>query len=886
VKLSDHLFDSTIQILKSRNDAEGFTYAFVDQYLARPDEVSLRLFDRYHKELWRPLVTAEENLACVILFCNNGYYLTRYGEIYKAIEAYEKAWKIFDNAHLIDFDITEYCLKPLANNYSMLGDYSSAGNIVKHYLFLAEKEKNNEQILSGLINLAIVYHDTGKPSEAISLLQQALEIKNRNTEKTGLVYAGLAGNYERVGDLVKARRYAEMAIATFKNNRSENTPVQLVSVYKTLAVLSMQEHRIDDALQSVQDAQRIAASNKKNFQSRDLAKLNNSYAEILHIKKLYRDALKSYQNTLAILLPNYNSSRDTLPEASSLYAENTIKETLDGMADVYLKLNQPKLALTCYELSFTTEELLRIVYNYDDAKLQQQLENRRRTEGALTILYDLAIRSKDNEFAIRAFQFAERTKAITLRESFNSRYVRRNISTDSLIKQERVLRYKQAKINNAIALEQMKHEQADIRYINQLLADQNKIVLLLKGTENAVRQKYPEASRNDFKPVDILSIQNKLTKDNAVLIEYFVGEESMFAFVITSTSIAFKKIDNPSAVKKDIIVLSDLFSDASAINNKVYQYKDVAFRLYTALELPNQNGQKKLIVIPDGLLALIPFDALLYEKSEGTQYATFPYLVRKYTIAYQTSAFIYSSYGSMPRSADKERLLGMFPVFDKTNQVLSYSVQEAEGIQSYINGKYLYKQEATMKAFVDNGNKYSIIHLSTHADAGNAQQPPSIAFIDSTLYLPQIYGLQFDTDLLVLSACETGAGMVVKGEGAMSLARGFQFAGVHNIIFSLWQVNDYSTAALMENFYENYSDTGLKADALCLAKLAYLNDDNIRNNHKSPYYWASFVYYGDIENQITDKVWSMMEMIFVATAFAAILFILYCLKSRYVRQSR
>ena len=95
----------------------------------------------------------------------------------------------FNNNELAGFDITEYCLKPLANNYSMLGDYSTAGNIVKNYLFIAEKEKNTEQIISALINLAIVYHDTGKSTEAIKLLDEALTLKPLTAKQKGLIYS-------------------------------------------------------------------------------------------------------------------------------------------------------------------------------------------------------------------------------------------------------------------------------------------------------------------------------------------------------------------------------------------------------------------------------------------------------------------------------------------------------------------------------------------------------------------------------------------------------------------------------------------------------------------------------------------------------------------------
>jgi CHAT domain-containing protein/tetratricopeptide (TPR) repeat protein len=877
-----NVFDSTTQVLKSANDVTGFTYAFVDQFLAQPNEANLSLFYRYEKQLWRAAGTNDEKIAYVILLCNKGYYLTRYDEIHKAIDAYEKAWRIFDNNHLNGFDVIEYCLKPLANNYSMLGDYSSAGNIVKNYLFLSQQQKDNEQILSALINLAIIFHDTGKSSEAVDLLQQALALKSSSLEKVGLIYAGLASNYERLSDHVKANDFASKAISALQQNPRRDVAVHLVNVYKLKAVLSMHENNMDAALQFIKSAQRIAALNKSVLQNRDLAKLNNSYAAILSWRKQHDRALKSYQHTLAILLPKYNpSTANTLPDASSLYAENAIKETFDGMADVYLQMNQPEQALACYELSFITEDLLRRAYNYDDAKFQQQLENRRRTEKALNILYGLYTQTNGNEFLIRAFQLAERTKAIMLRENIDNRFGRKTIQDDSLIKQEQTLLRKQAKITNDIVLEQLKHEVADISRINELLATQTKTAMLLKDIGKAIHRKFPDLVASDDRSLDLPILQNKLKHDHSILMEYFIGEESVFVFVISASSIEFKKIDDIAGVRNNIIALNELFSTPSAINNEIGRYKELAFQLYVKLKLPMVSTERNLILIPDGLLAVIPFDALLYEKSEGTQYKTFPYLIKKFSIAYQPSAFIYANSISKLNPIDKERLLAMFPVFENTNHALSYSMEEAEGIHKHMDGKYLYKQAATMNAFLNNGNEYSIIHLSTHATAGDGSQPPSISFIDSTLYLPQIYGLQVNADLLVLSACETGSGLLVKGEGAISLARGFQFAGVKNIVFSLWRVNDYSTASLMINFYQNYIKTGSKADGLRLAKVDYLNDNETSNSHKSPYYWAGFVYYGDVETQAVDNSWFIVKIILIIIVAIISIAAVYVLRRKY-----
>ncbi len=884
-KLSSKGFEKTIQELKKKDDAENFTYTFVDEYLAQPNEDRLQLFERYEKSIWRPLTTNEEYLSYIILLCNKGYYLTRFSEIYKAVEAYEKAWMLFNKHSVTGFDIIEYCLKPLANNYSMLGDYSSAGNIIKNYLFVAEKENNTQQIISALINLAIVYHDTGKHAEAIKLLQEALTLKATPNQK-GLIYSGLLYNYASLQDFVKAKHYGKLAIRQYQTHVTADNKIQLVNVNKILATISLQEGHQNEALDFIKKAQDITYSNIGIFQSRELAKLNNSYAEILKLKKDYSEALKSYQQSLMILLPQYKSQNLTwLPNASLLYAENALKETLDGLADTHLKMNELEQALACYELSFTAEDLLRGMYNYEEAKLQQQIENRNRTEQVLTTLYNMFLQTKDKKYSERAFQFAERTKAIMLKENIDEQYFRESIHHDTLVKQEKALLYKLAILNSDIAIEQMKQSNADINRVHALIMQQTQVTSSLREIERVIKEKYPKINLNDpFKPINIYSVQKKLEKDNAVLVEYFSGKDALFVFTVRSKNIEFKKNDDLPSLKRDILELHGLFSNASAINNGVERYKDLAFQIYTILTLPKEEATKNLILIPDGLLHLIPFDALLIEKSEGKQYNSFPYLLTRYSIAYQPAAFIYANENEKPISTDKKGLFAMFPIFENTNRELTYSQKEAEGIDHYMDGKYVYKQHATRKAFIQNADRYSFIHLSTHASTGDSPEPPSITFIDSTLYLPQIYGLRIKADLLVLSACETGVGLLVKGEGALSLARGFQFAGVHNIIFSLWSVNDYSTSTLMVNFYKNYVKTGSKVQALQLAKLNYLTDNTISNNHKSPYYWAGFIYYGNVETQPLDNNWGLIIGIVLAATFLLLLLVLLYIRKRNTRR--
>ena len=164
-------------------------------------------------------------------------------------------------------------------------------------------------------------------------------------------------------------------------------------------------------------------------------------------------------------------------------------------------------------------------------------------------------------------------------------------------------------------------------------------------------------------------------------------------------------------------------------------------------------------------------------------------------------------------------------------------------------GQYFENSNATFKNFTQNASNYNILHLSTHASSGDTETPASIKFYDQEILYSELYSLKINPDLVVLSACETGIGKLYKSEGAMSIARGFQFAGAQNLLFSLWKVNDYTTALFMNKFYQNIHQGKSYLEANHQSKLDFLADKTISNAKKSPYYWSAFVYYGTLDSE-------------------------------------
>ena len=171
---------------------------------------------------------------------------------------------------------------------------------------------------------------------------------------------------------------------------------------------------------------------------------------------------------------------------------------------------------------------------------------------------------------------------------------------------------------------------------------------------------------------------------------------------------------------------------------------------------------------------------------------------------------------------------------------------ELEEIAQHFEGQPFYGFKANKKQFIQTAPRADIIHLSTHACLNKEDPMQSRIFFANEDYLTteEIYDLDIQAKMVVLSACQTGLGQIYKGEGMISLARAFAQAGCPSITMSLWSVVDETTSQIMINYYENLDDGINKSRALQKAKLSYLEEQPKAKQH--PYYWAAFIPLGDV----------------------------------------
>jgi CHAT domain-containing protein len=303
-------------------------------------------------------------------------------------------------------------------------------------------------------------------------------------------------------------------------------------------------------------------------------------------------------------------------------------------------------------------------------------------------------------------------------------------------------------------------------------------------------------------------------------------------------------------------------------NKDSKQFCIVSNQLYKNLILPfkNQIQHKKLIIIPDGKLSYIPFDALLVNLPDTLttiEFNKLSYLIRDYCINYSNSVNLFFKQ-KLPDEKTFKKAIAFAPEYKDgetikvANQYLSLiplpGVQkEVEEIAKVIKTKIFKGENATEENFRNNVEKYDILHLAMHAFINDSLPAFSnLAFTrtesedptkNGLLNTMDIYNFKLNARLTVLSACNTGSGQLRRGEGIMSLARGFFYAGCPSVIMSLWEVEDLSGTQIITSFYKNLKKGKDKDESLRLAKLEYLKSVNSRRAH--PHYWLGFVSIGD-----------------------------------------
>ncbi|HBB87915.1 MAG TPA: hypothetical protein DC047_09895 [Blastocatellia bacterium] len=384
------------------------------------------------------------------------------------------------------------------------------------------------------------------------------------------------------------------------------------------------------------------------------------------------------------------------------------------------------------------------------------------------------------------------------------------------------------------------------------------------------------------KPATLKQLQNQVLGDGESVLEFCLGEERSFAWLISRQTVSFEILPGRREIEGTVRQYVNDLSVAPTnlhLQSSVTKQRAMAEDLFTMLfgKLADQlHADSKLIVVPDGLLNQVPYESLVHNGR---------YLIEDHQISYLPSASLIELLRQPPKSAsDLKGQLDLLafgdPVFQQRSKTslsrklpaalseinrtswdwdmtnlsrLPRTRDEVEYIASLIPTErerlYLGK-DSTEKAFKQEAlSKYKWIHLATHSLVDERNPGRSSVVLgpdgnndeDGFLRATEIADLDLNCDLVVLSACETGRGQLLSGEGIIGLSRSFFIAGARSVVVSQWAVSDISTAQLMKDFYQQLINNVAKAAALREAKLRMLNGGS---ETRHPYYWAPFVIIG------------------------------------------
>jgi len=369
-------------------------------------------------------------------------------------------------------------------------------------------------------------------------------------------------------------------------------------------------------------------------------------------------------------------------------------------------------------------------------------------------------------------------------------------------------------------------------------------------------------------PLHLKDIQAALD-DRTALLQYFTAQDGTFLFVVTRQRLESHRLPPGEELASQVMAIRQMIQTRG--RRQLGRFEDLATRLYSELIGPAEVVlQKKdhLLIAPDGPLYLLPFEVLLTGStpSRGQGYGDLPYLLRRFSISYVPSASVLQGLRSgrapLPEGAVAKKFVGFAdPVFSRDSkgevsrgtgeeparqglERLNESGKEVQRIASLYPSRdvLLYTGALATKANVQKVKAARQIDFATHGTLNETRpELSSLELTDGRLTVYEIFNLQLDADIITLSACDTGRGHEVSGEGIVGMNRAFFYAGARSLVVSLWPVADRSTSDLMYDFYRHLGKSEEKRDALRRAKLAMIQSDR----YAEPYYWAPLVLSGE-----------------------------------------
>ncbi|MFN4312925.1 MAG: CHAT domain-containing protein [Chitinophagaceae bacterium] len=567
-------------------------------------------------------------------------------------------------------------------------------------------------------------------------------------------------------------------------------------------------------------------------------------------------------------------ARDLPDDISRSVSPITLAQLLREKAELLLERfrktgsrSDMEACLRAYRKSIQTARYIRISFDNDEAKLFFNEQQKSVFEDALNAAieagrYQLPYH---NDF----LYFLENYKGTVLHQHLQTIDLKSRLAIPDSVKNreselKQLLSFYISRINRSFAPDEVGRLQQKMLDVQVNLSRLQKTY---EGDATYQLYRFQEVQ----KEYTVETVQQKLPPATALL-HFFEGDSAWYLMAIsaqTAKSVMLRKSDTL------IQTLNQFLTDLNdRTEGRRFGSQQNSFRLYQSFVEPlNEvlHEVERWAVIPDGKLFYLPFETLQHSAKPNS------YLLDKKVISYHYSVeLLLEQNQHHERRLDMMKGLGMAPFNDFGDlataedwQPLPYSDQEIASTFTSLKGSI-----ATRRHFLDSAGEFETLHLATHASTGVEDGANFIQFfpgdsLAGRLYMSEIYQLDLrHTQLVILSACETGYGSQLAGEGLHSLSRAFLYAGARGIIATLWKTEDRVAAYLMQRFHYHRENGAEPALSLTLAKRDLVSDVSISARYKTPNFWANFVYIGQLDK--SQNKHAATKLLFVLTFIALV----------------
>ncbi len=813
----------------------------------------------YHKALPILTKTGDKNLQSLTLWSIGWVYLA-FNDYARAFEYYQQALNIA--AETGDKWGQARYLGSTGLITSRQGNYAKALELYEKSLAIASEIGDRDEQARQYGNMATVFAEICDYEKSLEYYNQALSLTRAIGHKSeeARQLGNMGDLYISLKDLNNATRLYQQALQIVREIGEKYHEAWFLGC---LGKISTQTGKYDSANHLIRQGLKIAweihSANCETMLEMTLADLNLK--------------MEKYDASLALftkILENGQNADDPIREIQAHY----------GLAVISEKKHQPQDALRHYLRAIDKIDQIRQYLSTNETKVGF-LENWLQVyESTIQILADLHQKHPADGYDQRAFTVAEKAKARALLDIVYQGKIFHNLTEipdefrQQLLLNESDLEKLYTTLANEMAkTETVGHKPAADSISRKIHVLESKKTELLKE----LHKKHP--GYYQLTHPDVLSarrVQAQVLGKNQVLVEYFVGNEQLYCWILSRSEIHFSTV---KLGKKDLAAVlakaSPLFDKdkkppAGALDHRWARlepkylhelYEQVLGHVAGRYLKPND----ELIIVPDDILCYFPFEIMIADQNR--------YLIEDHPISYGLSASLLNPGLRKGTKAAGELLAFANPSFPNGREAaVSKWVHEIAAIRSifrddqfaplpnsetevreiagtFSNSAVYIGKEATESYFKQWADSYRFIHLATHHIIDDIQPMYSKIVLargntsaeDGLLQTYEIYNLRLNAEMVVLSGCSSGLGKLHRGEGMIGLTQAFFYAGAPSIVVSLWPVEDESSAFLMKQFYVHLK-TGLsKTRALQKAKAGLIRSTDWQ---RDPFYWAPFILIG------------------------------------------